>query len=83
VIDQKNQGAQAGQQAGGQGAFPIDNNTYNLMQLAVSKSEAIEVYQKYMKDADQNTKQMLQRFMQQDQADVQQIMTALKSCFRG
>jgi hypothetical protein len=83
VIDQKNQGAQSAQQAGGQGTFPIDNNTYNLMQLAVSKSEAIEVYQKYMKDADQNTKQLLQRFMQQDQADVQQIMGALKACFRG
>jgi hypothetical protein len=83
VIDQKNQAAQSGQQAGGQGAFPIDNNTYNLMQLAVSKSEAIEVYQKYMKDADQNTKQLLQRFMQQDQADVQQIMQALRTCFRG
>ena len=83
MIEQKNQSAQAGQQAGGQGAYPIDNNTYNLMQLAVSKSEAIEVYQKYMKDADQSTKQMLQRFLEQDQADVHQIMGALRSCFRG
>ena len=82
MIDQKNQAAQSGQQTGGQGNFPIDNNTYNLMQLAVSKSEAIEVYQKYMKDADQNSKQLLQRFMQQDQADVQQLMQALQACFR-
>ena len=65
-----------------EGSFPIDNNTYNLMQLAVSKSEAIEVYQKYMKDADGDTKQMLQRFLKQDQADVEQIMKSLQTCFR-
>jgi hypothetical protein len=80
VIDQKAQG-KAGQQVQG-GQYPVDNNTYNLLQVLVSKLESIEAYGKYMNDGDQDSKQLFQRFMEQDRADVQQLMQALKACLR-
>jgi hypothetical protein len=84
VIEQKAKGKQPAepQIQGGQGRYPVPNNTYNIMQVLVSKLEAIEAYGKYMNDADQHTKQLFQRFMEQDRADVHQLMDALKACMR-
>jgi hypothetical protein len=82
VIDQKSQGQQAGQTQGGQGQYPVDNQTYNLMQVVVSKLESIEAYGKYMKDGDQKTKQLFQELIDQDRATVQKLMDSLKACMR-
>jgi hypothetical protein len=83
VIDQKAQGQPASQtQGGGQGRYPVDNNTYNLMQVMVSKLESIEAYQKYMNDGDQKSKELFQQFLEQDRADVHKLMEALKASMR-
>lgn len=62
----------------GQGVFPVDNNTYNLIQMAASKLEALEVYQKYQKDADQQSRGLLDTMMQEDRRHVEQILDALQ-----
>lgn len=62
----------------GQGTFPVDNNTYNLIQMAASKLEALEVYQKYQKDADQRTRGLLDQLIQEDRRHAEQILDALR-----
>lgn len=83
ATNQTTQTAQTGQTgAQGQGNYPVDNFTYDLMQVMVSKLESIEAYQKYMKDADQQGRQLFQEMMQQDQQAVQRIMGMLKQAFQ-
>jgi hypothetical protein len=65
------------QGSSGQGAYPVDNNTYNLIQMLASKLEAIEVYQKYQKDADQQTRGLIDQLMQQDRQHAEMLVQAL------
>ena len=71
------------QESGGQGAYPVDNNTYNLIQMLASKLEAIEVYQKYQKDADQQTRGLIDQMMQQDRQHAEQLVQALSQTLGG
>ena len=50
--------------------------------MTVSELESIEAYQKYMNDGDQKSKQLFQQFLEQDRADVQKLMEALKASMR-
>jgi hypothetical protein len=52
--------------------FPLDNLSYDLVTLLYEKSKALEAFDKYMQDA-QNDKQALQLFEQMRQADEQFI----------
>jgi rubrerythrin len=74
----KQQNSQATGQSGAQGNYPVDNATYNLLQTVTSKLEAIEVYQKYMKDGDPQTQQFFQQMMQQDQEHARRLLGMLK-----
>jgi hypothetical protein len=65
-----------------QGQYPVDNNTYNLMQMTVSKLESIEAYQKYLKDADDQTRGIIEELLQQDRQAVNRLMEALKRSFK-
>ena len=65
-----------------QGGYPVDNNTYNLLQMLVSKLEALEAYQKYQQDADQQTRGVIQEMMQQDRQHAQRLLDALKQTLR-
>ena len=65
-----------------QGQYPVDNNTYNLMQMTVSKLESIEAYQKYLKDADDRTRGIIEELMQQDRQAVGRLIDALKQFLR-
>jgi hypothetical protein len=56
---------------------PVDNLTYDLLQTLTSKLEAIEAYGKYLNDADGDTRQLFERFRDQDRQAVQQIMEIL------
>jgi hypothetical protein len=62
----------------GQGQYPVDNNTYNLLQMVVSKLEALEAYQKYQQDADEQTRGVLEEIRQQDTQHAQRLLEALK-----
>ncbi len=70
-------------QQGGQGQYPVDNNTYNLIQMLASKLEAIEVYQKYQKDADQQTRGLIDQMMQQDRQHAEQLVQTLAQKLGG
>ncbi len=73
-----------GQQgSGSQGYSPVDNNTYNLIQMLASKLEAIEVYQKYQKDADQQTRGLIDQMMQQDRQHAEQLVESLAQKLGG
>ncbi len=75
---QKNTSGQGAQGSGGQGMFPVDNATYNLLQTLTSKLEAIEAYNKYAKDGDQNAQQFFQQMIQTEQQHARQLMQMLK-----
>lgn len=68
--------------ASGQGQYPVDNNTYNLMQVIVSKLESIEAYNKYMKDASGQTRGIFEELVRQDTQAVHKLMDALKQGMR-
>jgi hypothetical protein len=58
-----------------QGQYPVDNQTYNLMQVIVSKLESIEAYKKYQHDGGG---QVYQELVQQDTQMVHRLMGELK-----
>ena len=62
----------------GQGTFPVDNNTYNLIQMAAAKLESLEVYQKYQKDADPQTRGVIDSMFQEDWRHAEQLVDALR-----
>ena len=62
----------------GQGAFPVDNNTYNLIQMTAAKLESLEVYQKYQKDADPKSRELLDTMFQEDWRHAEQLVDALR-----
>lgn len=66
----------------GQGQYPIDNNTYNLMQALVSKCEAIEAYRKYLNDGDGASRQLFEQLIDEDYKDAQRILEMLKGALR-
>jgi hypothetical protein len=70
-------------QPGAQGNYPVDNQTYNMLQTLTSKLEAIEVYQKYMKDGDQQAQQFFQQMLQQDQEHARKLLGMLKQRLQG
>lgn len=61
-----------------QGTFPVDNNTYNLIQMTAAKLESLEVYQKYQKDADQQTRGLLQQLIEEDRRHAERLIDALR-----
>ena len=62
----------------GQSIFPVDNNTYNLIQMTAAKLESLEVYQKYEKDADQQAKGLLQSMIEEDRRHAERLIDALR-----
>jgi hypothetical protein len=80
----KQQSGQMGGQTGGQqGSYPVDNQTYNLLQTLTSKLESIEVYQKYMKDGDQQAKQFYQHMLEHENAHARTMLGMLKQRLQG
>jgi hypothetical protein len=61
------------------GGYPVDNNTYNLMQALVSKLEAIEVYRKYQRDGNQ---ELFAELIREDSAHAERLVAALKQALR-
>jgi hypothetical protein len=67
----------------GSGGAPVDNLTYDLLQTLTSKLEAIDAYGKYLGDADGDTRQLFENFLDQDRQAVQQILKILPSKLPG
>jgi len=65
--------------SGSGGNFPLDNLTYDLVTILYEKSKALEAYDKYMRDAQNNQQvsQLLQQIRQQDEQHVRQIQQHL------
>jgi hypothetical protein len=69
--------------AAGQAQYPVDNNTYNLLQIVTSKLEAVEAYQRYLKDADDQTRSFLEECLRSDRQTVQQALELLRTSLAG
>lgn len=70
------------QGTGGQGTFPVDNQTYNLLQVIVSKLESIEAYGKYAKDGGPQGQNPFPDLLKQDTQDVHKLLPLLKSALQ-
>jgi hypothetical protein len=86
---ERQQGGMAGGQQsgmgmqGGQGQFPVDNLTYDLISIFHTKLEGLAAYQKYWQDAqgDQECQQLFQQLQQQDRQAAQQVQQLLQKRF--
>lgn len=65
-------------QGQGQGFYPVDNATYNLLQMLTSKLEALEAYQKYEKDFTGEHRQFFHKMVESDRDHCLQLMRMLK-----
>jgi endonuclease YncB( thermonuclease family) len=65
--------------SGSQVRNPVDDQLYDLLQVIVSKCEAIEAYAKYEEDADERNRGLFQELAQQDAQHVEQLLDALKA----
>jgi hypothetical protein len=58
---------------------PVDDQLYDLLQVIVSKCEAIEAYAKYEEDADEQNRGLFQDLAQQDVQHVERLLEALRT----
>lgn len=56
---------------------PVDNQTYNLLQILTSKLEALEAYTVYEEDLDDDALQVLQQIASDDRNHAQQLLRVL------
>ena len=60
--------------AGDEIEFPVDNNTYNLLQTLASKLEALDAYRVYIEDAEGDTVDLYRELAQQDLTHAQRVL---------
>ena len=58
--------------------FPVDDETYNLMQTLVSKLEALDAYRTYLEDMEGENQTLFAELAQQDQQNAQRLLEALR-----
>ena len=56
---------------------PVDNQTYNLLQILTSKLEAIEAYSVYEEDFDDEALQVVQQIAADDRNHAEQLLRVL------
>ena len=57
---------------------PIDDQLYDLLQVLVSKCEALEAYAKYADDADEQNRRLFQQLAQEDAKDAEKLLEAVR-----
>jgi hypothetical protein len=64
----------------GEGRFPIDNLTYDLITVIHEKSQGLEAFDRYLKDAgeDEDCRQLFEEIRQQDEDAVKELTDALR-----
>ncbi|HYG98712.1 MAG TPA: hypothetical protein VD837_06235 [Terriglobales bacterium] len=65
-----------------QGTFPLDNLTFDLITILHEKSKALEAYDKYLRDAqnDQQVRNALERIREDDQRHISELQQHLHRC---
>ncbi len=56
---------------------PIDNQTYNLLQILTSKLEAVEAYNIYEEDMEGEAAQLVSRIAEDDRRHVSELAKSL------
>src|SRR4028119_1313589 len=71
--------------ATGQGNFPLDDLTYDMVTLLYEKSKGLQAYDKYMQDAQSSPPctQLLQQLRQQDEDAVRPVQDHVKQLLNG
>ncbi|HYE64598.1 MAG TPA: hypothetical protein VD966_03385 [Pyrinomonadaceae bacterium] len=61
------------------GRYPLNDLTYDVIAILYEKSKALEAYDKYLRDAqnDQEVSQLFQQIRQQDEQHIQQLQQHL------
>jgi hypothetical protein len=69
----------------GQGNFPLDDLTYDMVTLLYEKSKGLQAYDKYLQDAQGSPPctQLLQQLRQQDEDAVRQLQDHVKQLLNG
>ena len=69
----------------GQGNFPLDDLTYDMVTLLYEKSKGLQAYDKYLQDAQSSPPctQLLQQLRQQDEDAVRQLQDHVKQLLNG
>ena len=64
----------------GEERFPIDNLTYDLITVIHEKSQGLEAFDRYLKDAgeDEDCRQLFEEIRQQDEEAVKELTDALR-----
>jgi hypothetical protein len=60
-----------------QDSSPVDNQTYNLLQILTSKLEAVEAYEIYAEDLDEQAATVLQEIDADDRRHVSMLLRLL------
>jgi rubrerythrin len=58
-------------------SHPVDNQTYNLLQILTSKLEAVEAYEIYEEDLDEQAAGVLQEIAKDDRRHVSMLLRLL------
>ena len=59
--------------------FPVDDETYNLLQTLVSKLEALDAYRTYLEDSEGEAATLYQELAQSDYQQAERILGLLKT----
>ena len=59
-------------------SYPVDNETYDLLQTLTSKLEAIELYRKYEQDSEGDARSCFQDLARQDREAADRILNLLR-----
>ena len=65
--------------SGSQVQNPVDGQLYDLLQVIVSKCEAIEAYAKYEEDADGEAKSLFQELARDDTRHAERLLDVLRT----
>lgn len=68
----------SGSGAGDEIEFPVDDNTYNLLQTLVSKLEALDAYRAYLEDAEGGAVELFQELARQDYEHAERVLEELR-----
>lgn len=70
-------------QSGGDIEFPVDDQTYNLLQTLASKLEALDAYRTYLGDASGEDAALYRELAQTDRQHAERLFEALRRRVSG
>jgi hypothetical protein len=65
--------------ANGDIAFPVDDETYNLLQTLVSKLEALDAYRTYLEDSEGDSATLYEELARSDYEQSERILALLRT----